>query len=132
MLRGWTPAERHVPVYGDDGSLLFTRVERESEWTPEQVALVLGVRAYQGLIGPHGQPRDEAWSPESDPSNRDGKRIYKAGVPVVTPEGNTIYAPVIDWAERAQADAMDAYQKAAGEGANLNGIVFPVQVIERN
>lgn len=132
MLRGWTPEERHVPVFDDDGNLLYTRVERESEWTPDQVSLVLGVRAFQGLIGPHGQPRDEAWSPDSDPSNRDGKRVYRAGLPVVTPEGNTIYAPVIDWAERAQADAMDAYKKAAGEGANLNGVVFPVQVIERD
>lgn len=132
MLRGWTPEERQVPVYDSDGKLLYTRVERESEWTPDQVSLMLGVRAYERSLGPHGQPVDEAWSPDSDPSNREGKRIYRAGVPVTTPEGNIIYAPLIDWAERAQADAMDAYKKTAGEGANLAGLVFPVQVIERS
>jgi len=121
-----------VPVYADDGTLLHTRVERESEWSPDQVSLVLGVQAYERSLGRHGQPVDEAWSPDSDPSNRDGKRIYRAGVPVVTPEGNTIYAPIVDWAERAQSDAMEAYKQSAGEGANLAGLVFPVQVIERS
>lgn len=120
-----------MPVYAEDGTLLHTRVERESEWTPDQVSLVLGVQAYERSLGSHGQPVDEAWSPDSDPSNREGKRIYRAGVPVVTPEGNTIYAPVIDWAERAQAQAMENYTKSAGEGADLSGLVFPVQVIER-
>lgn len=120
-----------MPVYGADGKLLHTRVDRESQWTPEQVALVMGVQAFERSLGPHGQPRDEAWSPDSDPSNRAGKRFYRAGVPVITPEGNTVYAPVIDWAERAQSDAMEAYKKSAGEGANLAGLVFPVQMIER-
>lgn len=108
------------------------RVERESEWTPDQVSLVLGVQAYERSLGPHGQPVDEAWSPDSDPSNREGKRVYRAGVPVTTPEGNTIYAPLIDWAERAQSDAMEAYKQSAGEGANLAGLVFPVHAIERS
>lgn len=120
-----------MQVYSDDGSLLYTRVERESDWTPEQVSLVLGVQAYQRSLGPHGQPMDEAMSPDSDPSNRDGKRIYKAGVAVTTPEGKKMYAPLIDFAERAQAQAMENYKKSAGENADLTGLVFPVQVIER-
>lgn len=120
-----------MPVRDDQGVLLYTRVERESQWTPDQVALVLGVQAFERSLGDHGQPRDEAWSPDSDPSNREGKRIYRAGVPVVTPEGNTIYAPIVDWAQRSQEEAMENYKKSAGEGANLSGLVFPVQVIER-
>ncbi|MDR6172652.1 hypothetical protein [Curtobacterium sp. SORGH_AS_0776] len=106
-------------------------VERESEWTPAQLALVLGVEAFRRSLGPHGQPMDEAMSPDSDPSNRNGVRMYRAGVPVVTPEGNTIYAPLVDYAQRTQDDAMEAYKKSAGEGANLSGLVFPVEVIER-
>lgn len=120
-----------MPVFGPDGAVLHTRVEREPEWTPDQVSLVLGVQAYERSLGPHGQPIDEAWSPESDPSNRNGVRIYKAGMPVVTPEGNTIYAPLVDYAQRAQDEAMENYKKSAGDGANLSGLVFPVQVIER-
>jgi hypothetical protein len=86
VLRGWVPEERHVPVYGDSGDLLYTRVERESQWTPEQVALVMGVRAYEKTIGPHGFPMDEATSPDADPSNRDNKYFRRvddhAGRPV--------------------------------------------------
>lgn len=92
---------------------------------------MLGVQAYERSLGPHGQPMDEALSSDSDPSNRNGARVYKAGVPVVTPEGNVTRAPVVDWAQRAQDDAMEAYKKTAGEGANLSGLVFPVEVIER-
>lgn len=118
-------------VYDENGRLTQVYVEREPEWTPDQVALVLGVEAYEALIGPHGQPMDEAMSVESDPSNRQGKRIYRAGVPVTTPEGNTVYAPIRDWAAKAKADAEDAYKKAAGEDANLNGLIWPVSVESR-
>lgn len=130
-LRGWEPAETHTPSYDGSGRVVSVRVERESEWTPEQVALVMGVEEYERSLGRHGQPMDEAMSPDSDPSNRNGARIYKAGVPTVTPEGKVIYAPLVDYAQRAQDDAMEAYKKSAGESANLSGLVFPVEVIER-
>lgn len=118
-------------VYDEDGRLEKVHVEREPEWTPDQVALVLGVEAYESLIGPHGQPMDEAMSVESDPSNREGKRIYRAGVAVKTPEGQTVYAPLRDWAQKAKDDAAEAYKKAAGNDANLNGLVWPITVEER-
>lgn len=91
----------------------------------------MGVEEYDRMLGRHGQPMDEAMSPDSDPSNREGVRVYKAGVPVVTPEGDVIYAPLVDYAQRAQDDAMENYRKSAGEGANLSGLVFPVEAIER-
>lgn len=130
-LRGWEPVETHTPTYDGSGRVVSVRVEREPEWSSEQVSLMLGVQAYERSLGPHGQPMDEALSPDSDPSNRNGARIYRAGVPVVTPEGKTIYAPVVDWAQRTQDEAMENYRKSAGEGANLSGLVFPVEVIER-
>jgi hypothetical protein len=130
-LRGWEPAETHTPTYDGSGRVVSVRVERESEWTPDQVALVMGVEEYDRMLGRHGQPMDEAMSPDSDPSNRNGVRVYKAGVPVVTPEGNVIYAPLVDYAQRSQDEAMENYRKSAGENANLSGLVFPVEVIER-
>ena len=130
-LRGWEPAETHTPTYDAAGRVVSVRVVRESEWTPEQVALVLGVEEYERSLGRHGQPMDEAMSPDSDPSNRNGVRVYKAGVPTLTPEGNVIYAPIVDWAQRTQDEAMENYKKSAGENANLSGLVFPVEVIER-
>jgi hypothetical protein len=107
------------------------RVERDPEWTPDQVALVLGVEAYERLIGPHGQPLDEATSPDSDPNNSNGTRVYVAGVPVTDPDGVTTYAPVVDYAMKAQLDRMDEYRKTAGDNANVNGVVFPIHVVER-
>lgn len=130
-LRGWEPAETHTPTYDDAGRLVAVRVERESEWTPDQLALALGVEEYDRLLGRHGQPLDEALSPDSDPSNRHGVRFYRAGVRMTTPEGVTTFGPVVDWAQKAQDDAMDAWRKSAGEGANPNGLVFPIEVIER-
>lgn len=118
-------------VYDEHGRLTTVHVEREPEWTPDQVALVLGVEAYEALIGPHGQPLDEALSVDSDPSNRQGKRIYRAGVPVTTPEGQTVYAPLRDWAQKAKDDAVESYKKSVGEDANLNGLVWPITVEER-
>lgn len=106
-------------------------VVREPEWTPDQVALVLAVEEYERSLGRHGQPLDEAMSPESDPSNPRGKRYYVAGVPVVTPEGRTVRAPLVDWVERAEAQAMQQYKESAGDDADLSGLVFPVQVVER-
>lgn len=130
-LRGWEPAETHTPTYDGAGRVVSVRVEREPEWTADQLALVLGVEAYDASLGRHGQPMDEALSPDSDPSNRNGKRVYRAGVPVVTPEGNVIYAPLVDYAQRSQDEAMENYKKSAGDGASLSGLVFPVEVIER-
>jgi hypothetical protein len=107
-------------------------VTREPEWTPDQVALVLAVEEYEQMLGPHGQPRDESMSSDSDPSNPRGKRYYVAGVPTMTPEGRTVHAPLIDWAQRSQDQAMQRYKDSAGEGADLSGLVFPVQVVERS
>jgi hypothetical protein len=130
-LRGKEPAETHTFEYAPDGRIASVRVQKEPEWTPDQVSLILAVEAYEEMVGPHGQPMDEALSAESDPSNRSGKRIYRAGVPTRTPEGNLIYAPIMDWAEKARLDAIDAYKQQVGETGNTNGLVFPVQVIER-
>ncbi|WP_416394224.1 MULTISPECIES: hypothetical protein [unclassified Curtobacterium] len=105
---------------------------REPEWTPDQVALVLGVEAYDNSLGKHGQPWDEAVSPDSDPSNINGKRIYKAGVPTVTPEGGTVWAPLVDHAQRAIDEAQEAYKANATDGTNLHGLVWPVEAVDRS
>lgn len=120
-----------MPEYDADGRLMAVHVDREPEWTPAQVALVLGVEAHEASVGAHGQPLDEATSSESDPNNPEGIRAYRAGIPVVTPEGSTVYAPLRDWAMKAQLDAMDKWREAAGDNANTNGLFFPVSVIER-
>jgi hypothetical protein len=131
VLRGWVPEERHIPVCDDSGVLLYTRVERESQWTPDQVALVLGVQAYQKMLGPHGFPMDEATSPDADPSNRDNKYVFKAGILTTTPEGVFVRAPLRDFAKQAEAHAEEAWRKAGGDTADNAGIFWPVEKVER-
>lgn len=111
---------------------MSVRVDREPEWTPDQVSLILGVEAYGRMLGQHGHPMDEATSEDHNPDNPHGSSYYRAGIPVTDPDGVTTYAPIIDYATKAEADAMDAYRKAAGENGNVNGVFFPVQLIPRN
>lgn len=118
-------------MYDDAGRLVSTFVEREPEWTPDQVAMVAAVDDFDRLLGAHGQPMDEATSKDADPMNRAGTHYYKAGALTVTPEGAFVYAPLVDQAMKAQLDAEDKFRKAAGEGANLNGLFWPVQREER-
>lgn len=118
-------------MYDESGALRYTRVERESQWTPEQVALVMGVRAYAKTIGPHGFPMDEATSPDADPSNRDGKYVYKAGVLTTTPEGLFVRSPLRDFVEQAKAHAEESWQKAGGDSADNAGIFWTVEKVER-
>jgi hypothetical protein len=95
------------------------------------VALVRAVKEFDASLGDHGQPMDEATSPDSDPSNREGTHFYRAGVRVTSPEGHVTYGPVVDFAKKAELDAAEAFRKASGENANLNGLMFPVQRVER-
>jgi hypothetical protein len=52
-------------------------IEREPEWSEEDIALLLALlelraeeRAAAAEIGPHGRPMSEATSPNADPANR--------------------------------------------------------------
>jgi hypothetical protein len=130
-LRGKEPGETHYPAYDDDGRLVSVRVERDPEWTADQVSLVLGVEAYERSVGPHGIPINEATNPENDPDNPNGTGYFRAGVPVTDPDGVTSWGPVIDLAEKARLDRMDEYRKAAGEDGNVNGVTFPVVWVPR-
>lgn len=130
-MRGKEPGETHYPTYDADGRLVSVRVERDAEWTPDQVALILGVDAYDRSVGPHGIPIDEATNPDNSPDNPNGTGYFRAGIPVTDPDGITTYAPLVNLAVKAELDAMDEYRKAAGEGGNVNGVMFPVSWIPR-
>lgn len=51
-------------------------MEREPEWTDDDVALLIAARdqaaAREAKFGPHGIPMEEATSPLADPARRDG------------------------------------------------------------
>lgn len=74
---------------------------------------------------------DEALNPANDPNNTDGTGYFRAGVPVTDPDGVTTWGPLVDLADKAQLDAMDAYRKAGGDDVNVNGVFFPVNLVPR-
>ena len=60
----------------------------------------------------------EATSPEADPNN------YEGGFRYVTDP------PVVDWAVKSRMDYIDSWKAAAGEKANMNGLIFPVRRVD--
>jgi len=59
---------------------------------------------------------DEATSPLADPANRAGQEYeYFCDLPIV------------DFAERAKAQAQANYAKGLGEGETMAGLIFPVE-----
>lgn len=85
----------------------------------EQLELVLAYEAYKRDLGSHGHPLSRSTSPDADPNNYDSPLRYVA------------HGPFIDWATKAQMDAVDAYKAALPDGAkaNLNGMYFTVEEV---
>ena len=91
-LWGWEPVEETAFEYDSEGRLVRTVTLRESEFTPEQVDLLLAAH----LIDI--EPRDELGIPISqalDPANE-----FKWMPPK---------APTIDWALKSRDDSRDSY-----------------------
>lgn len=95
---------------------------RESEFDAEQIAYLIAIRLYENNMGPHGQPMSEAMSNEADPNNYDGRWYYQGT------------GPFVDWAKRAESDAVDAYKAQFPKDAppNMAGLVFRVVKKPRN
>jgi len=130
VLWGWSPREHTEYHYDDAGLLVGSTTTREPEFDATQRALVRTVQEQLDMVGPHGHPMDEATSPLADP-NEPGGWYYAAGVEIVNPAGQRRRVPIVDFAEKALLDAQDAYRKAAGDDANLNGLHWPVRRIDR-
>jgi len=79
--------------------------------------------------GPHGFVMEDATSAEADPANPDGSFQFVAGVPVVSPEGDVMRAPVFDWAEKARLDSLDRLHKRDPDP--LNGVLMPVYKVPK-
>lgn len=77
----------------------------EPEFDQSQYELLAALEAYEADIGPHGQYMSEATSPDGDPANQKRKYQFVAGMP------GAPGLPLVDFAAKAQAEAMDAYYK---------------------
>lgn len=81
-MAGWEP-ETSLRPDGEGGWLL----EREPEWTDDDLALLIAAREQAAGIGSHGVPMEEATSPLADPARREGYHYETRAK--------------IDWAQRA-------------------------------
>jgi hypothetical protein len=106
-LNGWEPREFHEYVYEDD-RLVGAVVTRESEWSPDDVALALAHMRNEADRGAHGIPMSEAM----DVANQ---------FAFVGPD-----APLTDWAEKALSEAKDRYY-AAYPNAKRHGHIWRVK-----
>jgi hypothetical protein len=114
-LGGWEPKIYTSFIYDDAGRLVRSIQTQESEFSSEQVDLLLAHEALTNDTGTHGHLLSESTSPEADPNNYEGLFRFTAS------------GPFTDWAEKAKQDAIDVYKKAAGEKANLNGMYWNVR-----
>ena len=118
-LDGWEPRTVTEPEYDPDTGVLLRSVEhREPEFDDEQVAWMLAYARHSSDIGAHGQLISEATDPRADPNDYEGGYRY-----VVDP-------PITDWAEKQRLDDIEAWKVAAGENANLNGLIFRVRRVD--
>lgn len=114
-LDGWEPRTLIEYERDDDGNVVQAIEYRESEWDEEQVQLMTAYKRFADDIGPHGHLMSEATSTDADPNNYDSPLRFVSD------------GPITDWARRAQMDAEAAWREAAGEKANMNGLIFPVR-----
>lgn len=131
VLWGWSAEERTRFIYDDSGRVVQAITTQESEFDAEQLALLRAAVEWRESLGPHGHPIEEAMSPLADPTKRGGTHYYVAGQEITRPDGTKKRVPLVDHAKKAEMDAVDAYRAAAGENANLNGLVWPVERIDR-
>ena len=105
-------------LWGEEPSVELVRTDRgflvirEPEFTPDDVRLFRAARDAVDALSPRGIP----WSDEMDPKAR-----FRVG----DDEG----LPFINYAERAQARAVRAYEKQYPD-AETDGLRWPVTLLE--
>lgn len=98
--------------YDDAGRVVRSTSVTESEWSREDVALLIASRIREASIGPHGIPFDEA----TDPANEHAFTVGRG--------------PLVDFAEKAKRDGADAYYKkydTKENPVNRNGHIWRVK-----
>lgn len=63
-MYGWEPVETTEYIYDGD-RLVRTVTRRESEWSPDQVALLIASRRAEAELGPYGIPLSRATDPDA-------------------------------------------------------------------
>lgn len=103
-LLGWEPQQTTVFEYDGAGRLIRSVTTTEAEFDDEQRALAIAHHLLAQDVGEYGESLSEAFSPDADPLNEDGKYRYKAGLR-------------INFAAKAVEDAVAQSRKEHPEGS---------------
>jgi hypothetical protein len=93
-------------VYEHDaeGRLLSSTTTLEPEFGPTDLDWLMALREVELEQGPHGFPMSEATDIDADPDRPESHFRFVAGTPQVAPEGDTVWSPSYDYAEKARLD----------------------------
>lgn len=90
---------------------------RETEWTPDDVALLMAQHELESEIGPHGQPMSEATSGDMDPM-APGEHKYEA-----------YYTR--DYAAIELANGPKRLKRQLGEDTDISDLVWGVRKVKK-
>lgn len=84
------------------GRLSSSITTLEPEFGPTDIEWLTALLEVERETGPHGFLMSEATDPDADPDRRDATHKFVAGTPQTTPEGDVVFSPTYDLAERAR------------------------------
>lgn len=123
-LQGWEPSQRTVYEHDAQGRLSSSTTTLESEFGPTDIEWLTALLEVEREEGGHGFLMSEATSPDADPDLPDSHYRFVAGTPQTTPEGDLVFSPTYDLAERARLNFVADLRKE--ERDPHAGLVVPV------
>lgn len=109
-----------VYEYDDDGRLSVSVTVREAEYSAADVVALLESRHRERTpLGSHGEPLEDAMSPEADPGNGSGGYFYRAR------------GPRRDHAAAELARAREIYFKQNPSAKGDPSLMWSVERVER-
>lgn len=102
-LQGWEPSARTSYEYDEaTGRLSSSTTTLEPEFGPTDLEWLHALHEVEREQGSHGFLISEATDPDADPDRPDSHYRFLAGTPQTTPEGDVVFSPTYDLAERVK------------------------------
>lgn len=109
------------------GRLSSSVTTLESEFGPTDIDWLTALLEVERETGPHGFLISEATDPDADPDRPDATHRFIAGTPQTTPDGDVVFSPTYDLAERARLNYIADLRKE--ERDPHAGLIVPVNRI---
>lgn len=124
-LWGWEPTVTTEFFRDEDGWIVASEATAEPEYSTEDLTMLAAWHELKDETGNYGENLVEAFDPMSDASNPRATHRYVAGEYV-----NGEWVPLVNHAEKAVQDAIQARRKKYGDNDNENGHTWPVRRVE--